>query len=259
MSPIKNDLNKNNVCVIEVKKFPHKIYVYDIKYDILDARLYSLDEDLSRFHHHQNTMELSPMGDFLGYGSLSFIGTLDNHHAFDLMRMGIGISDLVSNGFFVSISDNDIHQNEVLRRRLERKIREDLLKKAGALGIDVISFRINELSVKENDDKVLSKTEHREGEIKLRNGQTEGNLHIENKPAFIITVPTIHGHVKQIGITRRFFILAVFIIGLVASVVTIFFYFGFDLDIVKNNIHILFETLDKELMNYNSVTPGGTP
>jgi hypothetical protein len=151
---IKNDLNKNNVCVIEVKKFPHKIYVYDIKYDILDARLYSLDEDLSRFHHHQNTMELSPMGDFLGYGSLSFIGTLDNHHAFDLMRMGIGISDLVSNGFFVSISDNDIHQNEVLRRRLERKIRKDLLKKAGALGINVISFRINELSVKENDDKV---------------------------------------------------------------------------------------------------------
>ncbi len=142
---IRNDINSKNVSVFEIST-TSSIFVFDIPYDGFNARLYSMDEDLSQFIDRQNDIELMPQGEQLGHGKPKCVGKIDNKYFDDLIAMDIDVFDIMDRGFYLKIVGK-VSKKESLRRFLERNLKKEFegktLEGTGAhiMGINVHDVR----------------------------------------------------------------------------------------------------------------------
>jgi len=210
---IRSEIQSKGVAIAEITYFPHVIFVFDLQFDSMNARVYSLDEDLARFKEKHKDMALSPMGEFLGYDELKYVDKIENRFYFDLEEMGINLHLLLDQGFDVS-KVSDVDEMEHRRRFIQRRLREDIPEKVEHLGLHVSDISIHS----------IEPAKQKETEPTVQPAQPQA-ITIENKPVINVNSPAepVQKQRPKFGATL------IVLIGLVGSVFTILAYFEFDL------------------------------
>ncbi len=222
---LRSEIKEKGVSIAEVRKFPHDVYVYDLQFDNLDARIYSLDEDLSRFKSRQAEIELSPLGEFLGYDEIKFVDKISNRYYFELQRMEIDLDNLVENGFCFAVV-LEVDDLERKRRFLQRQLRRKLPEKVKDMGIVVDDVTIHSLRYEEKTKE---------------NAETPSEIITKEPPRDMITIennPIINVNTNSIAKNEsknsKKYLIA--IIGFIASTLSIMAYFEFNVHDLKNLI-----------------------
>ena len=207
---IRSEIQFKRVAIAKINYFPHAIYVFDLQFDAMNARIYSLDEDLARFKEKHKDIALSPKGEFLGYDELKYVDKIENRFYFDLEEIGIDLHLLLDQGFDVS-KVSDVDEMEHLRRFIQRRLREDIPLKVEHLGIHVSDISVHSIEL----------AKQKEAETTNQQSQPQP-ITIENKPVF-----NVNSSPKPVQKQGRKF--GASLVGLVGSVFTILAYFEFDL------------------------------
>jgi hypothetical protein len=226
---IKSQMEQKGAAIAEITVFPNAIHVFDLQFDTANARLYSLDRDLVRFKARHKDLELSPMGEFLGFDEVKFVDTIKNRYYFDLEGIGIDLNQLLDAGFFI-VKTMDVDPLEHQRRFIQRSLRKDFPAKVAHLGIHVEDITIRQITY--NKDVPPSP------EV---NPVTMPEINIHNNP--VITIGTVTDYSSREKF--RLGAWAIGFIGLVSAILTILAYFEFDLDRVNAGLSLFFESLVK--------------
>lgn len=134
------------LAVTSMPEIPTVFYVFDVRFDLGDARIYSVDPELVEFRKARKQLELGVKGDmWLGDEPIAK-GAIEIESKATAMRMGVDYDLLLSRGFFVAIA-RDISGKEVMERVILRKVRDEMRP----CGVQVTSLCIDSIKVCESD------------------------------------------------------------------------------------------------------------
>jgi hypothetical protein len=137
---------RTGVCVATIDKYPYKIFVFEAKFDQADAKIYSIDEDLSSFHRFFGDLKLSAKGDTVGYDEIEFKGVYSDKYYFQLQDYGVNLDQIDKTNFSIVFSDRSLDSNEYYRRYLQRTLREDMPKiLSQKYGVDLTELKVDNL------------------------------------------------------------------------------------------------------------------
>lgn len=145
---IKTAINLRGFSISEIKYFPHKIFVFDIDFDQIDTRVYSLDEDLNRFRRQVGDLVLSPEGRYLGFDKVKFVDTIRDRFYFEILSLGIDLQQIVERGFVLT-KVLEVGVIEQKRRYIQRGFREAIPEINKQLvkefGVEITEFKLDSL------------------------------------------------------------------------------------------------------------------
>ncbi len=125
---------------------PTVFYVFDIRFDYGDVRVYSHDPKLLEFRKSLKQLELGVNGDrWLGDEPI-LKGEVEIKSKADAMRMGVEYDMLLRKGFWLAIM-RELSTEEVMERSILRKMREEMKQ----YGVEVKSLSIDKIEVSKSD------------------------------------------------------------------------------------------------------------
>jgi hypothetical protein len=138
---------ENGACIATINKYPRTVFVFDVKFDQSNARLYSVDEDLDSFHTIFNDLKLSPKGDLIGYDDIVYKGSLVDKYYFELQDLGVDLDQIDKTNFSIVWSEHPVEEIEYKRRYLQRKMREEMPKLVKKYGLEMTDLTIDSLTI----------------------------------------------------------------------------------------------------------------
>jgi hypothetical protein len=136
------------VAVSLMPPIPKKFFVFDVKLDVADIRIYSADRDLVAFRKRRRQVELGTDAARWGGGEEIHVGEVDIESADDAARMGIkNYRQLLGQDYCVEVI-RATSGNENAERYLLREVR----KVQHQWGIDISNLRIDIMRIAPGTD-----------------------------------------------------------------------------------------------------------